>query len=185
MRICWPPETHAIRASSTELMPSVAMNESILARTISAPLTAPIAQPAASVSRTAVGTPSPWRSSSQADRIADIPTSVPTARLKTPAASGMVTAIATSAVSAEFASSDRQTPAVRNVSGTQRANSTNRTAKMYSALTLRNESAARMRCTGADVVAPIEWAVLTSSLMGRGLRGRWRLWPARAGRGLR
>ena len=59
-----------------------------------------------------------------------MPTSVPTARLKTPAASGIVTAIATSAVSAEFASSDRQTPAVRNVSGTQRANSTNRTAKM-------------------------------------------------------
>ena len=59
-----------------------------------------------------------------------MPTSVPTARLKMPAASGIVTAIATSAVSAEFASSERHTPDVRNVSGTQSANSTNRTAKM-------------------------------------------------------
>ena len=39
-----------------------------------------------------------------------MPTSVPTARLNVPAASGIVTAIATSAVSAESASSERQTP---------------------------------------------------------------------------
>jgi hypothetical protein len=130
LRICWPPETHTISASSTELMPSVAMNESIFARTMTAPLTAPIAQPATSVSTSVDTTPSPCLSSSQADRIAAMPTSVPTARLNVPAASGIVTAIATSAVSAEFASSERHTPAVRNVSGTHSANSTNRTAKM-------------------------------------------------------
>jgi hypothetical protein len=50
--------------------------------------------------------------------------------VKVPADSGMVTAMATSAVSAESASSDRQTPVVRNVSGTQRAKRTKRAAKM-------------------------------------------------------
>jgi hypothetical protein len=67
-------------ASSTELMPSVAMKESILARTMRAPLTDPIALPATIASTTVGTTPSCAFSSSQAERIAAIPTSVPTAR---------------------------------------------------------------------------------------------------------
>ena len=110
-------------------MPSVAMKESIFARTISAPEIDPIAQPAAIASTTVPTTPRCALSSSQAERIAARPTSVPTARLNVPAASGMVTAMETSAVTAESASSDRQTPAVRNVSGTHRANRTNSAAK--------------------------------------------------------
>ena len=62
--------------------------------------------------------------------MAAMPTSVPTARSKTPADSGMVTAIATSAVRADWSTSECHTPEVRNVFGTQNENNRNRNTKM-------------------------------------------------------
>ena len=106
--------------------------------------------------------------SSQAKRIAAEADLRADGQVEDPAASGMVTAMATSAVTAESASSDRQTLAVRNVSGTHRAKSDEQHGEDVE----RADVPERQR--RADALPAVRRAVLAvaTSVHGLDLRGR-------------
>ncbi len=135
------PEIQSISAMRMELMASVAMKEPILALTMSPATTTPIAAPATRVSAKAAGMGRDLSEISQATSTAPMPTSVPSARSMTPAESGTTTATAMMAEIAWLSSKSRHVCTVKKVCGSQIEKTTNITARMYSALTLRNDAA--------------------------------------------
>ena len=117
-------ERHTEYDTSTELIASVAMNESILIFTTIRPLTTPTTTPSNSATAIVTGTDQPTSTMPQPAVTAEAEMVAPIDRSNTPAESGTSSPSATTIRIAFWLSTDRWVSHIVQVSGIQRVNTT-------------------------------------------------------------